>query len=198
MFVVPDTAVISLGVVTERPKAAEASTENAKAVQAVLDVLKGEGIVGDAVMTTAVGLSGVYDSPAKGAPKLTGFRASNNLQIRVKPVDNAGPLAGKLIDKGVNSIDGIEFVSSADPHREDALRGEAMRDARHKAQVYAEALGLNLGPVLAIVPADAQPELQAHAFRRSKMAGSMAASVPLAAGAQEERAAVSVTFELLR
>lgn len=198
LSVPPDTAVISLGVVTKRPGAAEASTENARAVQAVLDAIKAEGIGPEAVQTAAVDLSAVYDAPSRGAPKITGFRASNELQIRVKPAEKAGPLAGKLIDKGVNAIEGIAFVASRDAQRQDGLRADAIRDARHQAEVYVEALGLKLGHVLSVAPVDSHQEVQPRALRRVATASVAAAPMPLAAGSLDERAAVSVTFEILQ
>lgn len=194
----PDTALISLGVVTERPGAAEASSENAKAVSAVLEAIRAEGIGPEAVQTAAVDLSAIYDAPSPGTPKITGFRASNALRIRVRPAENAGPLVGKLIDKGVNAIEGIEFVASPDALRQDRLRADAMRDARHQADVYVEALGLKLGHVLAVVPVGLPVEVQPRAFRRMASVSAAAAPMPLAAGSLDQRATVSVTFEIVQ
>ncbi len=41
---VPDIAIMALGIVTERPKAAEAARENARAAQALIDSIKAQGI----------------------------------------------------------------------------------------------------------------------------------------------------------
>ena len=198
--VVPDIAVISLGVVTERPHAADAVADNSRATQVVLDAVKAEGIDPKDIATASVELNALYDQATRGTPKITGFRATNILQIRVRPIDRAGVLAGKLIDKGVNSIDGIDFVASPDAKREDQLRADAARDARHKAEVYTEALGVKLGRVLSIVPNGEQPLPAPRVFKRFATAELAAAPppVPLAAGTQDHQAEVSVTFELMQ
>ncbi len=190
--VVPDTAVISLGVVTDRPRAADALAENSRSTQAVIDSAKAEGIEPRNIQTTSVGLSPLFDQPSHGAPKMTGFRASNEVQIRVKPVDQAGVLIGKLTDRGVNSIENISFSSAPDDRLLDQLRADAVRDARHKAQVYVEALGLKLGAVLGISAATS-PAPPAYRMAANRTA---AAVVPLEAGQQRVEEAVSVTWEL--
>ena len=190
--VVPDTAVISLGVVTDRPRAADALAENSRSTQVVIDTAKAEGIEPRDVQTTSVNLSPLFDQPGHGTPKLTGFRASNEVQIRVKPVAQAGPLIGKLTDRGVNSIDNVSFLSAPDEKLLDQLRGDAVRDAKHKAQVYVEALGLKLGRVLAVSPATsaAPPPFRMAATRTA------AVPLPLEAGQQRVDEVVSVTWEL--
>jgi uncharacterized protein YggE len=192
--VVPDMAIISLGVVTERPKAAEAFAQNNGAVAGVLEAVKAMGVEARDVSTGAIGLSAVYGGANRDAPAIKGFRATNTIQIRVRSIDKAGPLVGALVDKGINSIDGIEFAASPDTARDDALRGAAMRDARHKAQVYVEALGLKLGRVLAITPSNPRPQM--HAYRMAAAAAATPAA--LSAGEEQQRAEVSVTYEILQ
>jgi uncharacterized protein len=59
--VVPDIAIISLGVDTERPKAADAARDNARAVQAMIAEIKAQGIEAKDIKTLSVTLSPVYD-----------------------------------------------------------------------------------------------------------------------------------------
>ncbi len=55
--VAPDYAVLSLAVVTERPKAAAAAAANAEAAQAVIDAIKAQGIDPKDVQTSEVSLN---------------------------------------------------------------------------------------------------------------------------------------------
>ena len=195
--VVPDTVLISLGIVTDRPRAADAMGDNSRATKALIETIGAAGVEAQDVATTAVGLSPLYETTARSNPKVTGYRASNMLQIRVKPADRAGPLIGQLTDKGANSIDSIAFSVSPDPKRDDQLRVDAMRDARHKAQVYVEALGLRLGRVLGIAPESAPVIYPVGGFAKAAISRA-AEPVPLAAGSQDQEAQVSVTFEILQ
>lgn len=192
LAVVPDTAVVSLGVITNRAKAADAMADNTQATKVLLDQVKAAGIGDQDVSTTAVDLTPTY-RPSDN--QVTGYQASNMLEISIRPTANAGALVSRLADKGANAIEGIAFVVSPDPKREDALRVAAMQDARHKAEVYVEALGLRLGRLLSITPQDTGVGAP-RAFRTAAGRGAPMA-VPLAAGRQDQETQVSVTFEIL-
>ena len=155
--VAPDYAVLSLAVVTERPKAAAAAAANAEAAQAVIDAVKAEGIDPKDVQTSEVSLNPVYDtiSGAVGngtTQKLRGYQARNGLTIRVRALDKAGALAASLIDKGANEFQGISFGYSPRTTEYEARRcGDPRRAA--PAQAY-PAAGVSLGRVLEIAPND--------------------------------------------
>src|SRR5512136_2572607 len=55
--VVPDRATIFLGVVSERPTAAEAAAENARAAQAVIDEIKAQGVAEKNIATLGATLA---------------------------------------------------------------------------------------------------------------------------------------------
>ena len=197
--VVPDVVVVTLGVESERPRAADAAADNNRTAQALMETIKAAGIEPRDVATASVGLMPVYDTPPKGTATLTGYRASLTLQVRVRPVDRAGTLIGALTDKGANSIEGVDFLVSPDAQRDDQLRADAMRDARHRAEIYVEALGLKLGRVLQIAPGEMpMPEPRRFDYRAKLAMAAPAPSVPLAAGEERQQAQVSVTFEILQ
>lgn len=196
---VPDTVTISFGVVTERPRAADAMAENSRAVRAVVEAIKAEGIEGRDVQTTAVDLSTVMDQPAHGAPKVVRFRASNELSITTKPVERAGALLGRLVEKGVNVVDSVTFSNAAEEALHDDLRAGAVRDARHKADLYVGAIGLKLGRVLQIVPGGGG-DYAPRVYRKVALAAEVAAAppVPLEPGARTISETASVTWELVQ
>lgn len=63
--VVPNIAIISLGVETERPNAADAARDNARAAQAIIGEIKTQGIDARDVATMSVTLSPVYDEESR-------------------------------------------------------------------------------------------------------------------------------------
>ncbi|WP_036255601.1 SIMPL domain-containing protein [Methylocapsa acidiphila] len=199
--VVPDIATISLGVETERPTAAEAASENARAAQAIIGEIKAQGIDPRDVRTVAVTLSPVYDETNDSNGRLTkrtlrGYVARNDLRIRVRQIDKAGALAQKLMEKGANSFGGVEYDHEQKELKYDALRGEAIRDALRRATSYVNGLGVRLGRVLEIAapPYSGGPP-QAASF--AKAAPREAASaVPIEPGVLTLRTEVSVTWEL--
>lgn len=190
----PDTAVVTLGVATERPTAREASSVNAATMRPVIDAAKAAGIAERDIATAQTTLTPVYDTPVNGqAPRIKGFRAVNTVVIQVHKIDSAGDLVGRLIDRGANSLEGIDFkVADLTPAR-DALYAQATLDARHRAEIYASALGLKLGRVLSITPEGGVAEpMPPRAFRMA----AAPAPVPLQAGTQTVDARVTVTWVL--
>ncbi|MEF3366812.1 SIMPL domain-containing protein [Methylocystis sp. 9N] len=200
--VAPDRASLRFGVVTERPAAAEAAAENNRAAQAILAELKELGVADADVETQGVTLAPftVEERDAKGKPKApqTFYRARNDLLARIRPVEKAGEIAGRLIDKGVNSFEGIEFDFAEPKEKLDALRAEAVKDAERRAKIYVEAAGVRLGRVLEIRPLD-EMERSPRPYA-AKMATTLEAApaTPLRPGLQRLSARVSIIWALSR
>ena len=202
--VVPDIAIISLGVDTERPKAAAAARDNALAAQAIVGEIQAQGIEAKDIKTLSVTLSPVYDEVevqnANGnvaKRTLRGYAAHNSLTVRIREIDKAGVLAGQLMDKGANSFEGIAFDYTQKAAKYDALRGDAVRDALRKANSYVNGLGLKLGRVLEI--ATQPPETASVAMSPRVLAAAprgASAAIPVEPGAQTLRTEVQVTWEL--
>ncbi len=197
--VVPDIAIISLGVDTERPKAAAAARDNARAAQAIVGEIKAQGIEAKDIKTLSVTLAPVYDevTDANGRTKRTlrGYIAHNSLSVRIRDIEKGGVLAGELLDKGANSFDGIAFDYSQKEEKYNALLGDAVRDALLKANSYANGLGLKLGRVLEIAahePGDYYSGAVAG-YAAKRVA---AQAVPIEPGSVVVRTEVQVTWEL--
>jgi uncharacterized protein len=198
----PDIATISLAVDTERPNAANAARDNARAAQAIVGEIKAQGIEAKDIKTLSVTLAPVYDqvTDANGRTKRTlrGYNAHNSLSVRVREIDKAGTLAGQLMDKGANSFEGIEFDYTQKEAKYDALRGDAVRDALRKANSYVNGLGLKLGRVLEIATQPPEPVAAGFAGMLPKAAPRAAAAVPVEPGVETLRTEVQVTWELVQ
>ena len=170
--VVPDIAIISLGVDTERPKAADAARDNARAVQAMIGEIKAQGIEAKDI-----------------------YIAHNSFGVRIRDIEKAGVLAGQLLDKGANRFEGIAFDYSQREVKYNALLGDAVRDALRKANSYVNGLGLKLGRVLEIL--GQTPEDYPSAGIGGNSAKRLAAqAVPVEPGSEVLRTEVRVTWEL--
>ena len=195
--VVPDIAILSLGVALQRPRAPEVADADAKAVARVVASLTQMGIKPEDIRTTAVELSPVTDEPKTGAPKVVAYRAVTQLRVKVQPVDRAGPVQAKLIDDGVNTIDGVSFAIGGEAALRDRLKGDAARDARRQAELYAAALGVTLGRVLDIRPDRVGGRPNIVAAPASVVSRMAAEPMPIEAGHETVTERVSVTFALV-
>ena len=199
--VAPDLAEISLGVTTEKPDAAEASAENARIAQAILEAAKAQGVAPRDIRTQAVTLTQVFDEihDANGhvtGRKPRGFSAENTIAIRVRALDKAGSLAQSLIGKGATQFNGISFSVDHPDALRDRLLGDAVRDAKRKAAIAADALGVKLGPVLLIERPST--DTGGPVFNRGRALAAMASApaVPVEAGTQTLSNDIEVTWAL--
>lgn len=193
--VVPDMAAIQLGVTTQAASAAEAMRQNAAAQTAVIQALAGAGIAQADVQTSGLNLNPVMDYGEGRAPTVTGYQAGNMVSVRVRDVPRLGEVLDAIVAAGANEINGISFTRDDSAGTEDEARRAAVEDARHKAEVLAEAAGLTLGPVLVLrdtpAPEGPQPMMMMEA-----RAASDAAKVPIAAGEVAKTAQVQIEFAL--
>lgn len=157
--IAPDIAILSVAVVTERPHATDAASENARAAEALIDDIKKQGIDSQDIQTVSVTLEPVYDEDRDASNRLLkrtlrGYQARNEIAIRVHAIDKAGTLARELIDKGANVFEGISFDSDQKEAAYAKLRSAAVEDALNKAKAYVAPVGLRLARVLEIGPSD--------------------------------------------
>jgi uncharacterized protein YggE len=200
--VAPDVAILRFGVVTERPSAADAAKENAHAAEAILAELRGLGVPDAEVETLGVTLEPVTTEERdpktgklKTAQKL--FRARNDLQAKVTPIGRAGEIAGSLIDKGVNSFEGVDFVLAHPEQRLDALRREAVKDAERQAKIYAEAAGMRLARVLEIRPIN-EDDMRPQALAAKAGDARAALEIPLRPRLQRLTTRVNIIWGISR
>lgn len=193
----PDMAVVTLGVTVQAPSAAEAMRQNTERQQVVIDTLRGRGIEGRDIQTSGLSLSPVQDYSREGQPpRITGYQASNMVTVRVRDLPRLGEALDALVGAGANEINGIGFQRENLEDAENEARARAVENARLRAEVMANAAGMEVGRLLAITDVAArmgpQPMMRAMAMDSA----AAAAPVPVEAGELSVAAEVTVTWEL--
>ncbi|MBV9556439.1 MAG: SIMPL domain-containing protein [Pseudolabrys sp.] len=187
--VAPDAAVIRIGVSSQGKTAREASDANAKEMTAVLAALKDGGIAERDIQTSRLALQPQFDPNKAGSNRLIGFQATNQVTVRLRATDQLAAVIDRAIAAGANEMSGIEFVVSEQSKLLDKARGDAVADAKRKAEIYAAAAGVKLGRAVAISDDDSNtPPRPMQAMR--------AGGVPVAPGEQNLRVSVTVSYEL--
>lgn len=189
----PDTVTLSAGVTSEAPTAAAALSANTARMQSVFAALKKIG-VGDKDMQTAnFSVSPQMANGNNQPPHVTGYQVSNQLQLRLDDVAKLGPALDALVTAGANQMNGIDFAIKDPAPLLAQARANAVSDARAKAETYAKAAGVSLGPILSISENGGQgprPVYMAMPMVRS------AKAVPVAAGEESITAEVSIVWEI--
>lgn len=187
--VAPDNANIRLGVTSQGKNAREASEANAKLMTSVLAAIRDAGVADRDVQTSRLSLQPQYEQGKAGPARLLGFQVTNQVSIRIREIEKFPGILDRAIAAGANEMSGIEFVVSEQSKLLDQARDDAVADARRKAELYAKAAGVKLGPVSSISEEGSSPP-------RPVVQAMRASAVPVAPGEQLLRAAISVTFEL--
>ena len=144
----PDTAVLSLSVVTQSPQAVTAQQENARKSDAVANAVKAIAGANAEIKTSDYTLQPQYDPRDSRLPKIIGYDARNSVIVTLSDLKGVGAVIDAASKAGANSIDGISFVlKQTSPARGQAL-ADATQQAMNKARSIAQALG---GRVLRVV-----------------------------------------------
>ena len=189
--VAPDMAMVTLGVRSQAETAGMALTDNSTQMAAVFSALKAAQIKARDIQTSQLNLNPVWGRSADNAGrKIDGYEASNQVTVRVRQLDSLGTVLDQLATAGVNSIQSVSFsVDKPKPHLDDA-RLQAVRDAQDKADQYANAAGVKLGPIQSIREAGvASPRPMARMGAQA-----MSADVPIAGGEVGLSAQVTIEF----
>ncbi len=192
----PDFARVTLGVTSTGATAGEAMAENAKAANALVSLIKAEGVAPADIQTSEVSISPMFAQPALGqktAPTITGYSVSNNVAVTVREIPRLGALLDKAVTAGANSVYGIGFGHNDPSALLDKARPLAVADARRKAEIYAAAGGGRIGRLLMLTEeAGRQPPM---AFSRAYSAAA-AAPMPIEAGEDKLTVSINARFEL--
>lgn len=173
----PDQAEIEAGTTTDAKTAREAADANNVTMNKLLSALKAANIDPKDVQTSRLSLQPQY-APNHNPPTVTGYRASNQVSVRLHDITKIASTIDALVSAGATDIGGINFtVSNASKLLDDA-RIQALADAHRKAEIYAKAAGVTLGTPLSI----SEDGIAPIPIFRAKMAAAPMAATPVAPG----------------
>lgn len=190
----PDLATVTIGVSITDRTAGAALGENSKRMRELLSVLGGAGVAEKDMQTTSLSLQPRWEqrNSSNAAPRITGYMAQNMVTVRIRKLDELGAVLDLVTKSGANRIQQISFgIANPEPLLNQA-RKRAVADARAKAELYAKAAGVSLGPVLTITEGGSNPA--PYARGRAQMEASMA--VPIAEGEVALSARINITYQL--
>lgn len=193
----PDVATVRLGVSIIRPTASDAREAAASTMTAILAALTEAGVERRDIRTTLVSLDPVTDYSSERGPRVTGYQVTNAVEVTARDLAAAGGLIDAALRAGASSLDGLAFRLEDRTAAEDAARRLAVEDARRRAGALAEAAGIDVGPVLAIVEGhQPAPPFAGGSGGLMAMKAAESADTPVEAGSQEIVVSVVVTFAI--
>src|SRR5215472_2122576 len=197
--VVPDRAVIEVGVEKQSPSASAAKHAEDAAAGKILAVLRARGIDEKDIQTTYLWLQ--QQSSYMKKVKIYYFVASQTMTITVRDISKLDALLEALVQAGGNEIDSIRYETSGGRKYRDQARDLAGKAAREKAEALAKAVGQDTGKAQAI---EEVPEtnyqylggISANSLFEGESSRGRAGGPSTAAGQKTISASVTVQFEL--
>ncbi len=193
---VPDLAIISAGVTTLSPSATGAIEENAARMDRVRAALRRAGIADKDIQTSSLSLNPEYRYADNQSPVLTGYRASNMVNVRFREIKATGRILDALVAEGANQINGPNLTIDQPDKALDEARMKAIGIGRARAELYARSLGLRVARVLSVSENGgySQPPPMVM-MSRAERGGDMA-STKIDPGEQQLQVSVAMSFEL--
>jgi uncharacterized protein YggE len=159
----------------------------------VTQALRRAGVAERDIQTSNVS---VYPQQVYGegqAPRITGYQANNTVTAKVRNISNTGRVIDAAVSAGGNTVNGVSFSHAEPDEQLDIARRDAIAEARRRAELYADALGMRVHRIVAVNEGGGYAPPIPVAVERM---AAQDASTPISPGEIETRINVNVTFEL--
>ena len=148
VHVIPDRALIQLGVVSNGRTPDGVQAKNAATIKQVVDAIIWLGIDEKNISTDRYVVRPVYDD--YDSLHITGYRVDNVVAITLTDVDKTSNVLIAAFKAGANQVLDVQFYTSELRRYRDEARDLAMKAAVEKAEALANAAGTEAGCVLSI------------------------------------------------
>lgn len=193
----PDTAILTISVITQARNALDAQQQNATKTDAVIRALKAAAGTGAEIKTSGYSLQPQRVYKENQPPTISGYEARNSVTVTTSELNKIGTIIDAAAQAGSNDVAGISFTLRQDRPARDRALSEATREAISKAQVIAQALG---GRVVRIVEVQEEgyqqrPPVPVYAYDAMSMAREKVAT-PIEVGSLDITSRVQLIAEV--
>ena len=156
IYVDPDHASVDFGVDTQASSVGEALKENNAKMNSVLDALQRTGLARTDIQTTQFSITPQHPL-VKGSTYqqydysvVSGYEVSNKITVTLSDLTKIGDVIDAAANAGANSSNSVIFEIKNRDELLDKVRALAMRNARHKADIMANAVGAQVGALITV------------------------------------------------
>jgi uncharacterized protein YggE len=145
--VVPDIAVLNLGVYVQMETLEAAQAQAAESMAAIMAVLESYNIADEDIQTSNYSVSPVWTWNDDGERTLDGYSVSNTVTVKVRNTDNTGNIIDDAVTAGgeYTVVNSLGFTVDDTEAYYTQARAKAIANAIAKATQIAELTGVTLG-----------------------------------------------------
>jgi len=150
--VVPDTAIVNVGVNTYKSATAKDALEKTTSkINAIITAVKASGLVDSSdIQTTTYSLNPQIEYIDQ-ASRVVGYSANQQVTVKIKAIDTNKSAIDAIIDlatkNGADTVGQVTFSSSKIEEYKQQARILAIADAKQKSNDTARAVGVELGDI---------------------------------------------------
>jgi uncharacterized protein YggE len=156
IYVDPDHAGIDFGVDTSALTVGQALKANNAKMNGVLDALRADGVARADIQTTQFSIVPLHPL-VKGATYqqydyavVSGYEVTNKITVTLSDLTKVGSVVDAAANAGANSSNSVIFEIKNRDELLDKVRAQAMRNAKHKADMLANAVGAQVGALITV------------------------------------------------
>ena len=194
----PDLVSVSLGVSIDANTVSDAQTMNTQKMNAIVAALKAMNIADADIQTSNYNISPRYDYN-NGKQTILGYTVSQNVQVKVRKLDQVGDVLAKAGQLGANQVGGVDFTIDDPTSIQAQARQKAIDDAQKKANTLTSQLGLHIVKVVSFSEGSTNPPgpiPYMYAAKAMDSAGMAPTAPSIQSGSLDVTSDVSVTYEV--
>ena len=189
--VVPNQAILTLGVETGDRDLGIAKRENDERIKRVLALAKKNGVASGHIRIDHIGIEPRYNN----GEDVIDYRVRKTIVLTVQNLSKFDDLLNSLLEAGANYVDGVQFRTTKLREFRDQARALALKAAKEKAKNMAKVLGQKVGRPYTIVEEQYEKGMIPNVMQGAGDS-SGAADKSIALGQISVNARVRVSFEL--
>jgi len=195
--VVPDVAILSLGVEAQATTVAEAQRQAAEAMDAVMKELADHGVAKKDIKTQNFSIYPVRRW-RNDEEILVGYRVNNMVTAKIRKVDSTGTIIDAVARAGGDyiRINGISFTVDDPSAYQKEAREKAMADAEAKAKHLAKLADVKLGKPTYISESGGYVPIPYPVRAEAAPVPAPAPSTPVSPGETEVRLTIQVVYSI--
>ena len=192
----PDTAIVTVSVVTQNRQALVAQQDNATRTDAVVRALKAAAGSGAEVKTSGYSVQPQRIYKEGQPPTISGYEARNSVTVTLSDLTKVGSVIDAAAQAGANDVAGISFTLRQDRPARDRALSEATREAVSKAQVIASALGGRVVRIVEVQEEGFQQRPPVPVYQYESFQAKAAVATPIEVGSLDISSKVQVIAEV--
>ncbi|MEG3768189.1 SIMPL domain-containing protein [Alteromonas sp. 14N.309.X.WAT.G.H12] len=190
--VVPDAYSLTFVMEQKGSTVSQLNTDMQGKMQKVLAFLLESGIEKTHIQTMQVNLNPYYESTSEGR-KQAGFILSRQIKITDKNIENYDKIIDGALALGIDRIQGFQFIASEQSDAYKKALINAVKDAKLRAELLANELGVKVGKVIAVSVGHSNTPMPVMRMEMAAKADTFSTALP---GEQQIEAHVDVRFTI--